>query len=149
MSKLSVRWKQLPEDLQRKILPYTYSPQSDILLEDIRNYHTTLKLIKEIYKSYCDNDEILDWIINDIHRWLNNDIPTMFGYTGKFITTIKRNPYYYLRAPDIEFFIRKLDTKSPIIEVHIFWGLLTADERKQFICRCATYLWRKEWLYLD
>ena len=28
MSELALHWKQLPEDLQRKILPYTYSPST-------------------------------------------------------------------------------------------------------------------------
>lgn len=144
MSKLSARWKQLPEDIQRQILPYTYFPQSDILIEDIKNYHTTLNLIKEIYKWYCDDNEILDWLINDIQGWLNNNIATMFGYTGKFINTIKRNPYYHLRVPDVESYIENFDKIPPNTEVRIFWGLLTPDERKQFICRAASLLWKIE-----
>ena len=149
MSELALHWKQLPEDLQRKILPYTYSPQPDILLKDIRTYHTTLKLIKEIYKKHCYDDKILDWIINDIYGWLNNNIATMLGYTGKFITTIKRNPYYHLRVPDVESYIEKFEKVPPNTEVRIFWGLLTAKERKQFICSHASSLWKSEWLHSD
>ena len=73
----------------------------------------------------------------------------MLGYTGKFITTIKRNPYYHLRIPDVESYIEKFEKVPPNTEVRIFWGLLTAKERKQFICSHASSLWKSEWLHSD
>ena len=50
MSALEENWKKLPQELHRYVLSYTYSPQPKDLLDDIRNFHASLYVIKEIYR---------------------------------------------------------------------------------------------------
>ena len=50
MSALEENWKKLPQEIHRHVLSYTYSPQPKDLLYDIRNFHTSLYVIKEIYR---------------------------------------------------------------------------------------------------
>lgn len=134
-------YTKLPEDIQRKILTYYWTPQPKVLLDDIKNYHESLYLIKQIYKNYINggvNNE--DWLINDIHRWLNNDNPTMHGYIEKFKQTIQRYPYYHLIAKDIVSYIEIIGKTSVQKEIQIFWGLFTPKERCLFINHQLSFL---------
>jgi len=134
-------YTKLPEDIQRKILTYYWTPQPKVLLDDIKNYHESLYLIKQIYKNYINggvNNE--DWLINDIHRWLNNDNPTMHGYIEKFKLMIQRYPYYHLIAKDIVSYIEIIGKTSVQKEIQIFWGLFTPKERSLFINHQLSFL---------
>jgi hypothetical protein len=60
------------------IIPYTYSPQPKILLEDIRNYVYTFNLISSIYYNrwivFWGEEENEDkfWLCNDIYRFVDD-----------------------------------------------------------------------------
>ena len=68
--------KRLPTEVVDKIFTYYYSPQSEDLLEDIKNYNKTLKAIKKIYYDFWINN----WPVpfkpapNQDKYWLINDI---------------------------------------------------------------------------
>ena len=131
MSALEENWKKLPQELHRYVLSYTYSPQPKDLLDDIRNFHASLYVIKEIYRCnkmiFAGDDDastwVEDWIINDLYGWLNDDMPVMHGFREKFVNLIQRNPYYSL-------FTRFTTEES---ELRIFWGLLNPNQRHKFI----------------
>ena len=88
----------IPEDVFRdKILPYTYCPQPIKLLDDIRSYYDTINNARNIYsKAYPTSsvtpEEETDtaWLSNDITRFLNNDQPTMLGYTTFHLQVYQR-----------------------------------------------------------
>ena len=44
--------QRLPQDIINSIIPYTYQPQSETLLKDIRNYSKTINLIRNLYYQY-------------------------------------------------------------------------------------------------
>ena len=135
-------YTKLPEDIQRKVLTYYWTPQPKILLADIKNYHESLELIKQIYYNDMSTHDDAEggpakasaaWLINDIHRWLNDDNPTMHGYIEKFKQTIQRYPYYHLIVKDIDSYIEIIGKTSVQKEIQIFWGLFTPEERCLFI----------------
>ena len=156
MYELEENWKKLPQELHRHVLSYTYSPQPKDLLDDIRNFHTSLHVIKEIYRCnktiFAGEDNaptwVEDWIINDLYGWLNDDMAVMHGFREKFVNLIQRNPYYSLfarrwaepnaaRRPQgycpTEKIILLLGMKSGESELRIFWGLLNPNQRQKFI----------------
>ena len=142
VSELEENWNKLPQELHRCILSYTYSPQPKDLLYDIRNFHTSLHVIKEIYRCnktiFAGEDNaptwVEDWIINDLYGWLNDDMPVMHGFREKFLHLIQRNPYYSLFTRfTTEEIILLLGMKSGKSELRIFWGLLNPNQRQRFI----------------
>ena len=142
MYELEENWKKLPQELHRHVLSYTYSPQPKDLLDDIRNFHASLYVIKEIYRCnkmiFAGDDDastwVEDWIINDLYGWLNDDMPVMHGFREKFLHLIQRNPYYSLFTRfTTEEIILLLGMKSGKSELRIFWGLLNPNQRQKFI----------------
>ena len=142
MSALEENWKKLPQELHRYVLSYTYSPQPKDLLDDIRNFHASLYVIKEIYRCnkmiFAGDDDastwVEDWIINDLYGWLNDDMAVMHGFREKFLHLIQRNPYYSLFTRfTTEEIILLLGMKSGESELRIFWGLLNPNQRQKFI----------------
>lgn len=142
MYELEENWKKLPQELHRHVLSYTYSPQPKDLLDDIRSFHTSLYVIKEIYRCnktiFAGDDNaptwVEDWIINDLYGWLNDDMAVMYGFREKFVNLIQRNPYYALFTRwTTEEIILLLGMKSGESELRIFWGLLNPNQRQKFI----------------
>ena len=73
----------LPIELMREhIIPFTYNPQPDFLLKDIRNFTSfrceIFDLYKTLYPNYENLREIMEWVSNDISRFNNQDIPLMY-----------------------------------------------------------------------
>ncbi len=134
--------KKLPQQLRRHVLSYTYSPWPKDLLDDIRNFHTSLHVIKEIYRCnktiFAGEDNaptwVEDWIINDLYGWLNDDMAVRHGFREKFLHLIQRHPYYSLFTRfTTEEIILLLGMKSGKSELRIFWGLLNPNQRQRFI----------------
>ena len=72
----------LPEEIRNHILSYTHSPQSNLLLNDIKHYLASLKLLREIYIM----DFMWNWDMepNAHNNWLENNIfPVII--CGRFI----------------------------------------------------------------
>ena len=76
--------------LDFNIIPYTYEPQSEALMRDIRNYRETLQLIRSIYRNFHiitheeEEPEDQNWLINDLFGFGNNGIPTGHAYIDHF-----------------------------------------------------------------
>lgn len=128
-------WNLLPTEIIREhILPFTYSPQSIELCEDIRSFSYTTQLLNEKYKAryYNENDDYEDkeWLSNDIVLFLNENNGTMVTHTKNYIDVCKR---LYLNqnktSEQIIQWIKYLDKSKFPCDIHIYLGLLTAPER--------------------
>ena len=123
----------LPEEIIREhILPYSYCKQSDSLCKDIQEFYKTKKKVNELYKTIYTEAESMNWLDNDITRFMNNDIPTMNGYTYRHLDIWSRL-YYFSNADNeyIEMTINKIDCKGNVnTNVNIKLGLMNNEERK-------------------
>ena len=80
----------LPEEVISKIISYSYSPQSKELCEDVRSYKKTEAYLKKNYrKDYKHEADAMGWLANNIYRFLNDDLPTIYGYQPSFINIFK------------------------------------------------------------
>ena len=130
--------QRLPQDIINSIIPYTYQPQSEILLQDIRNYSKTINLIRNlyyqywtVYKGYSEIEG--KWqLINDIERYANNDVPTMLSFIDKFRHIWFRN-FTLNNNDEFDNFIEKFVLKSTPTQINMFWGILIPQERHEFI----------------
>jgi hypothetical protein len=122
----------LPKELLFKIMSYTYEIQDKSMLEDIRSFHESRQIIYAIYLEkwgYSINEHHADWIINDIGIFMNDNIPSMFGYCKKCKDIIHRNPF----VKNAEKYILCTEVKHVDSQINIFLGLFTSKERNEFI----------------
>jgi hypothetical protein len=111
----------LPFDIFNYVLSFTYKPQSEILLKDIRTYVEYKIIISCLYeKRYHD---LIEYEKNADKNWLVSDI----------LLYIKKNKFdYYKHCVYIykDFIFCKKDIRS---QFNIFWGLLSSKERRHFV----------------
>lgn len=129
--------KKLPIDIVNYIISYTYSPQSKELTNDIKSYFKTKKKVFTYYHNmwfdnmYEDSDKI--WLINDLFSFANDYNPTIFSYVDSFYTIFSRNFMLKSDYNKIKMYISNLENEKIDKQINIFWGILTPDERKDFI----------------
>lgn len=118
-----------------KIIPFTYCPQPTVLLEDLRSYHLTTARAKALYREkwpaeLWDEDGItdLDWLSNDICRFLNNDRPTAFGFMDFYKNVFKR--LYKNRDRPIDKVSLPCLFNDSYSDIKVSIGLMTIDERR-------------------
>lgn len=129
----------LPIDIIREhIIPYTYSPQPNDLCNDIRSFKKMYVILTELYeKLYINHHPLEDkeWLINDMERWMNNDKPTMFGYTDRYINIIRR--IYSLRNKcyaELCIYADNYLNNQPIQrEIQLKLGALKENEREDML----------------
>jgi len=143
--------QKLPEDVMRYIIPYTYAVQPKELLEDIRSYYVTLKKAKDIYKRYwnvkeeneCNccgvSNEDIDWLINDIFGFMNEDVATMIAFVPNFCDLWLRCLRLYSYEQVLEY-MKVFEKKSSITQVNMIWGLMKPNERMEFVKEKAILL---------
>ena len=131
--------QKLPEDIINKIIPFTYSSQSQTLLHDIRNYHNTLQLVKAIYyKHWVITNGFAEieskWeLIADIEKYANNNTPASpYTFIDNFRHIWFRN-FTLNNNNEFDSFIIKYNLKAVQTQINMFWGMLTANERNEFI----------------
>lgn len=126
----------LPKELINIIITYTYSPQSNHLLEDIKHNYITKELLYTFYFNYWlsthDEIEYKYWLFNDILGYTNSNQATMYGYTDEFYSIMSRN-IILTKKQKIDKYIESLEHKPVDSLINIFWGLLTIQEREDFI----------------
>jgi len=131
-------FNKLPKELIYIILSYTYQPQSKNLTEDIINFNESKQILLQIYNNYwifdCQQNKPADkeWIINDLYRYSNKNIPTMNGYIDEFYELFFRK-FNTLTKEQVNKYITILDNKSLDTQINIFWGLFNLKERNEFI----------------
>ncbi len=88
-------FKKLPLEIIREyILPYAYNCQSKLLCFDINSFFLIYNyLMKSYYLRYRflgRNPIWKQWLVNDIARFMNKDVATIYGYTDNCIDIYKR-----------------------------------------------------------
>ena len=153
--------KFLPQNIKDHILSYHCRPQSNSLLIDIKNFVESKKELERIYYDYFCNYMIefnlaLEdkyWIINDLVRFLNQNVPTMIYYHDLFYEVFERNIYLFTRRKTslidrlssciishnqvkrkiIDRYIKILDDKNIMTQINLYWGLMTWHERNEMV----------------
>jgi hypothetical protein len=128
--------RNIPEDIIREhIIPYTYSPQSSHLCENIRNFVKTNNALRVLYKQkYPIDDEYLEWLSNDIGRYMNKDQAIMDGFVDFFINIYKRR--YMLQFQSRQFLLQHIKKHYHALYPHdikICMALMNCDERNGLI----------------
>ena len=134
------RLHDLPYELFEMIRRMTYQPQPTILLNDIKNYHETKKIIDNYYynkfkdelEGYPKADR--NWLANDICCYLNNDVAMMLSIEDKYINTMRRfignNSKSNQELSEMIKWYSNLNSNS---EINIYWGLMTPEDRDEMI----------------
>lgn len=126
--------KALPKEIIDKILPYTYKPQPQSLLTDIKTFYHTKELMLERYNNrFSSNFEAECWLSNDITCFMNQDQATMDGYTTTH-NKIWRRLFKLSAVTDDDIYMKTMESKTlPLNDFLIRLGILTPEERQQFI----------------
>ena len=101
---------------------------------DIINFHNVRKIIVKQYSERYDNtiEDKYDWISNDVTRFMNKDLPTLFfGYHQCYVDKICR--LFLMKDKNKEettnFIIKLVDKKSVKFENNLRIALLKPKER--------------------
>jgi hypothetical protein len=135
---MNIHIRKLPQDVVDYIIPYTYQLQNKPLLEDIKNFNETKKIVLELYYNYWIvyfNEEVHEdkyWLINDLIAFFNNYEATMYGYTEKFYNIFRRNQSLQ-SCETINNYVNLLEDKQVDSQINILWALLTPKERSDII----------------
>jgi hypothetical protein len=152
--------KNFPLSLKFYILNYIHNPQPSSLLEDIKSYHNESFEIISFYKILFEDVNIfhqedwINWLSNDLYSFMNDYVPTMYGYTPNFYRKMLRVPIIHPQYREMLFGKKSLDdsdytykTYKYILKLNklhskqifnIMFGILTPNERKNFITNITT-----------
>ena len=125
--------KGLPMELIQIILRYTWEPQPQVLLDDIKSFTENLPIILKAYYIYwnvLEPGEYINWLENDIIRYANSNRPTNLGPHPKMQDIIERS-FMNLKLKWLPIYNNK--SLHPKTFINIFWGLFTVEERNEFI----------------
>ena len=137
--------ERIPIDVIREnIIPYTYNIQSKELCHDIISYSNTKKYLLELYFNrwnhayYYEKNADINWLENDIFRFLNDDVALLQGLTSNMKKYLRR--FYKLRNRRnennfIENFVPALlsHNKSPTFYINLSLGMLNKEEREYLV----------------
>jgi len=124
----------LPPELVYKISTYILKPQSTELMYDIRHFFISkeegMKIYSERYKD--EPNEIINWFVNDIGFYMNEYIPSMYGFIDKYYNIFFRL-FKMKSKKEIVYFIFKMNKLNSETELNIRWGILTPKEREEML----------------
>lgn len=116
--------------VHRHIIPYTYLPQSKGLLQDIRNYTQDIKLIEDTYYTRY-NEFILLTDLLHYHGYSYN-----LNYISNSLLALM-NRHIQLKHKDVidlnNYIITITKSSKRKRNIKFIWGLMTPDERNEFI----------------
>ena len=126
----------LPYDLKLYVMSFHKNSQPCYLLNDIKSYLLSRKIIQDIYIErwiHWDFESPDDWLDNDLMGYMNNDIATMRGYEKRVFDIFLRHfmTRKYTREKLVKIFKNRHQNSK--ISNNIIWGLLTIEERNEFI----------------
>ena len=131
-----ILFKKLPKEIIREIiLPYAYNCQSKLLCFDIQSFYLIYNyLIKTYYLRHRflgHNPIWIQWLVNDIAKFMNKNVATIYGYTDNCIDKYKRlfvlkdKPHYIVR--DYVWYLTNNENQIKTIRTNI--GILNTEER--------------------
>ena len=128
----------LPLDLAKLILSYTQLLQPTALKEDIASFYKRKAQFTEIYyKRWTTDEDVNDWLSNDIVHYSNDFQGTMFGLVPKMLRKWRR--LFLLRDKDEQYitdtvnhFLAK-NNVSNSRQINTFLGIFTPEEREDLI----------------
>ena len=133
--------KNLPDELIRKIRFMSYKPQKNELLNDIEMFCRTNKLLRQLYfmriivRERLKKPEDLNWLINDIFAFLNEEVALMHGYVDSFYDFFMKKKNLNTKK-QVDKFIDKLDKGNVSTEINIFIANMTLNQRFKLTAYC-------------
>jgi len=127
----------LPEDVViNHIIPYTYQAQPRRLLYDIRSFVNDYALVESIYMTQF-NSHIL---LHDLLTFCHINLYPSYGMANLFDSILRR--HYLISGKSEEYLInivrlnfhRNVEVRTER-KIKFIWGLLTRQERTEFINR--------------
>ena len=136
---MNILMKRLPNEIQIIIGGFIGSSQPKKLCDDIKSYFETSNRAITLYMNNWEHnpDDAYDWLTNDTIRFLNRDIPTMYGYQEYYKNIIRR--HYSVKCKDeedVEDILGQLDEYGGELGNNLFKitiGLLNPHERKELL----------------
>jgi hypothetical protein len=128
----------LPIEIIHHIISYTYSLQNKELLEDIKSFSISKKILIDTYytrlviNNYLHDGEHLIWLVNDMYYFSNS--LSSSGYMPPFYYLFHRHCLLRTRL-DVDVFIDILEKRMYSSQVNVLLGLFTPMERDTFIAR--------------
>ena len=99
-------------------------------LQDIKYYHRSMNLLKELYYKEYGKEEYREWITNDIGRYMNDFQLMGDGFVDKFYTIMRRLSFLQDKnEEEIVLFYKGLMNGPVRNEINLCWGLLNQSER--------------------
>lgn len=133
----------VPIEIASHIIQYTYRVQNKQLLSDIINFTESKTKLLELYLLYCakindyETTQYVNWLANDIVFYMNTFCHTGVlyggGYVDKFYSRLSRNPFLSSKSKIDKYVIHLSKNGNVMKEVNIYLGLLTIQERSEFI----------------
>jgi hypothetical protein len=130
----------LPQDIVNHIIPYTYTLQSTEITKDIHSYYESKNIIKKIFHDryqhlfLYEKDADLNWLVSDILCFMNRHRACYYNYVDQLYSIFRR--VYMLKDMEnstLKKIVNKSQKKNVHYQFHIYWGMLTPDERYRFI----------------
>jgi hypothetical protein len=122
----------LPTELVRIILSYSYCPQPQEHLDEIKDVWTSKHLLYNLY-----NRRFLHDYYDILYPKEEPRETLCFAFDMR--TYFARHFYYFFRNPmlrtkkQVKRYMDCLRKKSPNVQINIYLGIMTADERAEFI----------------
>lgn len=133
-------WKNLPIEIVREhIIPYTYNCQSIELCNDIKSFNETkLYLLYLYFQKYYfiqDDNLWLEWLDNDILRFINTEIPNTYGLENLYLPLYRRLPLINDKSDKFirDYVFNYMKNLEVMRHIQTNIGLLECEEREQLI----------------
>jgi len=128
--------KKIPDEIIiNHIIPYTYQTQPLRLLHDIRSYTREFKFVEDIYYTEYNPSVLLC----DLIRFCNNGkVAPIYGVEYTYELFLRRNYTLSMKSKIdiIEYVFQNIHNKLTYKtenKIKFIWGLLTSQERLDFI----------------
>lgn len=116
--------------IHKHVIPYTYLPQSKILLHNIRNYKQDINLIEDIYLTQYNEFILLVDLLGFYNYYMNTK-----NINERLQALLKR--HIMLKNKDVielnQIMISCIKPSMRKRSVKLIWGLMMPDERNIFI----------------
>jgi hypothetical protein len=126
-------FQKLPIDIQRHIMGYSYPTQTKALTNDIKSFVADSKCVFQYYEKKYGIGEALPWIFNDFCvYWSNFLLSLEYAFQDNFLRILSRRHKLCKKICATKLVLLY---DGNIRAVILIWGLMTSEERKDFIAK--------------